>query len=199
MKLVSRLIARRCVVGTSGVLLTVFCLALAQVGTVARNVDYPFSGNNGSQRYSTLAQINAQNVNQLKEVWRYDLGGPAQIQNQPVVIDGVIYGMGLTKTYTLVAGTGKIKWEYDPPPIQGRHENELNERSAQTLTGNEFFFQSANPAKSCRDHPTTPSEHVRTIKEFSFRDSHYLSSENCFHCRLCKPSLLGQIILFFSV
>src|SRR2546425_12788078 len=86
--------------------------ALAQVGTAPRNVDYPFSGNPGSQRYSTLTQINAQNVSKLKEVWRYDLGGPAQLQNQPVVIDGVIYGMGVSTTYALDAATGKIKWEY---------------------------------------------------------------------------------------
>jgi glucose dehydrogenase len=69
-------------------------------------------GDNGSQRYSTLTQINAQNVGQLKEVWRYDLGGPAQIENQPIVIDGVIYGMGLSTTYALDAATGKVKWEY---------------------------------------------------------------------------------------
>ena len=78
---------------------------LAQVRTAPRNVDYPFSGNSGSQRYSTLTQINAQNVNQLKEVWRYELGGAAQLQNQPVVVDGVIYGMALTKTYALNAAT----------------------------------------------------------------------------------------------
>jgi quinoprotein glucose dehydrogenase len=106
---------------SSRVLLLIVSMTLAQVGTAPRNVDYPFSGNPGSQRYSTLIQINAQNVSQLKEVWRYDLGGAAQIQNQPVVIDGVIYGMGLSKTYALDAATGKVKWEYSPPPISGRN------------------------------------------------------------------------------
>ena len=70
------------------IILLVVGTALAQVSTTPRNVNYPFSGNNESQRYSTLTQINAQNVSQLKEAWRYDLGGPAQIQNQPVVIGG---------------------------------------------------------------------------------------------------------------
>src|SRR5262245_53712950 len=111
MRLVSRFIASLAVAG----------MTLAQVSTAPRNVDYPFSGNAGSQRYSTLTQITSQNVSQLKEVWRYDLGGPAQIQNQPVVIDGVIYGMGLTKTYALDAATGKVKWEYNPTPIGGRN------------------------------------------------------------------------------
>src|SRR5438093_13594284 len=120
MHLTSHSIERRTVF-VAAVLLAVVSMTLAQVGTAPPNVDYPFSGNPGSQRYSTLTQINAQNVSQLKEVWRYDLGGPAQIQNQPVVIDGVIYGMGLTTTYALDAATGKVKWEYSPPPISGRN------------------------------------------------------------------------------
>src|SRR5207237_9732105 len=70
--------------------------ALAQVSTTPRNVNYPFSGNNESQRYSTLTQSNAQNVSELKEACRCDLGGPARIQNQPVVIAAVIHGVCLT-------------------------------------------------------------------------------------------------------
>jgi quinoprotein glucose dehydrogenase len=121
MQLTSRYIGRRSVVGAAGILLAIVGMTLAQVRPAPRNVDYPFSGNPGSQRYSTLTQFNAQNVSKLKEAWRYELGGSAQIQNQPVVINGVIYGMGLTKTYALDAATGKIKWEYDPPPIAGRN------------------------------------------------------------------------------
>jgi quinoprotein glucose dehydrogenase len=121
MQLSSRSIARPNVFRAAGVLLAIVSITLAQVGTAPRNVDYSFSGNPGSQRYSTLTQINAQNVSRLQEVWRYDLGGPAQIQNQPVVIGGVIYGMGLSTTYALDAATGKVKWEYSPPRISGRN------------------------------------------------------------------------------
>ncbi len=121
MQLTSRSVGRSTVFGAAGILVVVVSITLAQRGTPLRNVDYPFSGNPGSQRYSTLTQFNAQNVSKLKEVWRYDLGGPAQLQNQPVVIDGVIYGMGLTTTYALDAATGKVKWEYSPTPIGGRN------------------------------------------------------------------------------
>jgi hypothetical protein len=52
-----------------------------------KNVDYPYYGGDpGAMRYSTLTQINAKNADQLKEVWRYDLGGPATIENQPIVV-----------------------------------------------------------------------------------------------------------------
>jgi glucose dehydrogenase len=72
-------------------------------------------------RYSTLSQINAKNASQLKEIWRHDLGGPGTIENQPIVVNGIIYGMGLKTIYALDAATGKVKWEYTPPPIPGRN------------------------------------------------------------------------------
>jgi len=62
------------------VLLALAGITLAQVGNAPRNMDYPFSGNAGSQRYSTLTQINAQNVSRLKEVWRYDLAEPRRFR-----------------------------------------------------------------------------------------------------------------------
>ena len=136
------------------VLLAVASITLAQVRTAPRNVDYPFSGNPGSQRYSTLTQINAQNVSQLKEAWRYDLGGAAPLQNQPGVVDGVIYGMGLTKTYALDAAPEKVKWEYDPPPIpdETRAAPATGRRQGRALiiTRVTSFALMPTPAKSSR-------------------------------------------------
>src|SRR5215831_4326293 len=66
----------------------------------SKNVDYAsYGGDPGGMRYSTLTQINAQNASQLKEVWRYDLGGPATIENQPIVVNGIIFGAGLNNVY----------------------------------------------------------------------------------------------------
>src|SRR5579871_4683509 len=78
-----------------------------------KNVDYPYYGGDpGAMRYSTLTQINAKNADQLKEVWRYDLGGVSTIENQPIVVNGVLYGVGVSTLYALNAATGKVKWEY---------------------------------------------------------------------------------------
>src|ERR1041385_842265 len=86
MQLISRSIRRSTLFAAAGILVAVVSVTLAQRGAAQRNVDYPFSGNAGSQRFSTLTQFPAQNVGQLKESWRYALGGSAQIQNQPVVV-----------------------------------------------------------------------------------------------------------------
>src|SRR5579871_5623625 len=87
-----------------------------------KNVDYPFYGGDpGAMRYSTLTQINAKNSAQLKEVWRYDLGGPGTIENQTIVVNGILYGVSLRTVYAIDGATGKVKWEFAMPDIAGRN------------------------------------------------------------------------------
>jgi quinoprotein glucose dehydrogenase len=87
-----------------------------------KNVDYPFYGGDpGAQRYSTLTQVNAKNASQLKEVWRYDLGGAGSIENQPIVVNGNLYGVSLENIYSLNATTGKVNWEYKMSTAAGRN------------------------------------------------------------------------------
>lgn len=48
-------------------------------------------GDNGSRRYSALAQINRTNVRDLTVAWTYRSGdGAANIQCTPIVVDGVL-------------------------------------------------------------------------------------------------------------
>jgi len=94
--------------------------------TSSKNVDYPsYGGDPGGMRYSALTQINPQNASQLKEVWRYDLGGPASIENQPIVVNGVLYGVSTKTVYALDAATGQTKWVYTPATFPGRNPRGL--------------------------------------------------------------------------
>jgi quinoprotein glucose dehydrogenase len=111
---------RKAIFGALSLLLTGFLVIRA--ATAPKDVDYPYYGGDpGATRYSELTQINAKNVSELKEVWRYDLGGPATLENQPIVVNGILYGMGIETIYALDAATGKIKWEYTPPRVPGRN------------------------------------------------------------------------------
>lgn len=95
---------------------------LIHAATPPKNVDYPYYGGDpGATRFSTLTQIDAKNVSQLKEVWRYDLGGQGTLENQPIIVNGILYGMGTDTIYALDAATGKIKWETKPPNLAGRN------------------------------------------------------------------------------
>ena len=74
---------------------------------------YP-GGDAGATRYSPLTQINAKNVGRLKQVWRYDLKPDSEVQNTPIVVGGVLYGVGSGKVVALDAATGAEKWVYTP-------------------------------------------------------------------------------------
>ncbi len=78
--------------------------------------DWPAYGGTEEQvRYSTLRQIDRSNVAQLKVAWTYDTAdGAGDPQTQPIVIDGVLYG--ITPHHKVVAldgATGKQLWQFD--------------------------------------------------------------------------------------
>ena len=65
-------------------------------------------------RYSRLNQINRGNVKQLEQAWIYDSGETGGLQTQPIVVDGVLYGVTPShKTFALRAATGEHLWTFD--------------------------------------------------------------------------------------
>ena len=85
------------------------------------NVNWPRVGNDpGCMRYSTLQQINRDNVAQLREAWTYHTGElrgrtGKTIECTPIVIDGVMYvTTGYLRVVALNAATGHEIWQFDP-------------------------------------------------------------------------------------
>ena len=85
--------------------------------------DWPmYGGNKAGNRYSTLTQINLKNVKNLKVAWTYNAAGadgkagrPLEIQCQPIVINGILYGTTpMLKVFAVNAGTGEQRWLFDP-------------------------------------------------------------------------------------
>ena len=53
-----------------------------------------YGGNNESNRFSSLSQINTENVNKLEVAWEYHTGDAtktSQIQCNPIIVEGVMY------------------------------------------------------------------------------------------------------------
>ena len=73
------------------------------------------------QRYSTLTQINDENVQQLKPSWVLSLGDNRGQQTQPLVIEGVMYLTTHNATYAVDAKSGRQLWktkiEYPPDTL----------------------------------------------------------------------------------
>lgn len=67
------------------------------------------------QRFSPLAQINADNVGQLELAWFHDLDTNRGQEATPIVVDGVMYtSTAWSKVVALDAASGQALWTYDP-------------------------------------------------------------------------------------
>src|SRR5689334_15109832 len=82
-----------------------------------------YGGTPDQIRYSSLRQINRDNVKNLQVAWTYDTGESGGLQTQPIVADGVLYGYTPThKTFALRADSGALLWTFDSG-IKGQGPN----------------------------------------------------------------------------
>jgi quinoprotein glucose dehydrogenase len=84
-------------------------------GAARRYRGWPaYGGGAESIRYSTLDQINRQNVRQLEAAWTYDSKEEGGLQTNPIVVDGVLYTTTPKhKVVALDAATGALRWTFD--------------------------------------------------------------------------------------
>ena len=79
-----------------------------------------YLGDPHRSQYSSLSQINVDNVAQLERVWIYHSGGEAQIQCNPIIVEGLLYGVSANgHVFALRADTGKQVWVFKPPHMKG--------------------------------------------------------------------------------
>ena len=77
--------------------------------------DWPvYGGAPDNDHYSSLAQINRDNVKQLTVAWSYDTGEEGGLETSPLTVSGVLYALTPTqKVFALDAATGKELWKFD--------------------------------------------------------------------------------------
>jgi quinoprotein glucose dehydrogenase len=90
-----------------------------------QNHDWPaYGGNKAGNRFSPLNQINTGNVQNLQIAWTYNAaedstenktGRAMEIQCQPIVTNGILYGTTpMLKVFAVRAATGEQLWRFDP-------------------------------------------------------------------------------------
>jgi len=94
---------------------------------VTSTVDWStYLGDKSKSQYAQIDQINKNNVVDLKIAWQYSSGDAdpknrSQIQCNPLIIDGVLYGTSpQLKLFALNAATGEVIWIFDP--FEGQYE-----------------------------------------------------------------------------
>jgi quinoprotein glucose dehydrogenase len=110
----------------------------------AATADWPAYGRDaGGSRYAPLAQINRDNVKQLKVAWTYRTGDMSDgtkarsrsaFQVTPILVDGTLYlSTPFNRVIALDPETGAERWTYDPKlDLTKPYDNLLNSRGVST-------------------------------------------------------------------
>lgn len=85
---------------------------LSQEDKPVKNTEWTeYLGGPDRNHYSTLTQINKGNVKNLKVAWTYSMPDSGQTQANPIIVDGVLYGVTpAVQAFALDAATGKQIW-----------------------------------------------------------------------------------------
>ena len=109
-------------------LLIFACVAFASMaarGQVSGDTEWPNYGNDpGGMRYSSLSQINRENVSKLQVAWIFHSGDISDgshgrkrsgFEATPILVDGTLYfTTAFNRVIALDPQTGKQRWAYDP-------------------------------------------------------------------------------------
>ena len=90
-------------------------IAQTEDGRTHGSTDWPFIGGDwANSRYSTLVQINTDNVTELGAAWSLAFEGGASTRATPVVKNGVMYIGSGTRLYAIDAASGETVWVVRP-------------------------------------------------------------------------------------
>ena len=95
--------------------------ASASGGTSGNYRDWKvYGGGPDNIHYSSLRQINRDNVGKLAVAWTYDSGDAfpeSEMECNPIVVHGILYATTpKLRLIALYAATGKLRWRFDPNP-----------------------------------------------------------------------------------
>jgi alcohol dehydrogenase (cytochrome c) len=78
-----------------------------------------YNGDYTGRRFSSLQQINAGNVAQLRAEWVFHPGNTQRLEVTPVVVRGIMYITSANDVFALDARTGRSLWHYQRPISSG--------------------------------------------------------------------------------
>jgi len=98
-----------------------------------------YSGDDSGQRFSALAQIQAENVERLVPQWVFHIPNATRLEATPVVVDGTMYVTNSNEVLALDAKTGRSLWHYQ----RAKNRTNAPNRGVAVL-GDHLFFVSSD-------------------------------------------------------
>ena len=89
-------------------------LCLSASFTAQAQQDWPAYGGHDGTHYSSLSQINRDNVKKLVVAWKYDTGESGGLEANPIIVGKILYTTTPGRSViALDAATGKLIWKFD--------------------------------------------------------------------------------------
>ena len=108
---------------------------------VTSDTDWPtYNGETGGNRFTSLTQINKQNIAQLSAKWTFPIPNAGLLQATPAVVGGIMYITAPNFCYALDAGTGRQIWRYEVPRTPEQAKNSGPNRGV-GIAGDRVFME----------------------------------------------------------
>lgn len=126
--------------------------AVAPAKDNAAAQDWPaYNGGSTQDHFSSLSQINRQNVKRLKIAWKFDTGEAGGMQTNPLIVGRTLYAYTATqKVIALDASTGRLLWKFDSGIVSGQPVRGMaywtDGRESRILAGIMNFLYALDPA-----------------------------------------------------
>ncbi|HTC86687.1 MAG TPA: PQQ-binding-like beta-propeller repeat protein, partial [Bryobacteraceae bacterium] len=87
---------------------------------VTSETDWPtYNGDPSGNRYTKLSEIDKGNVAHVAPRWIFPMPNVSQIENTPVVVEGIMYVSSANECFALDAGSGRLIWHYQRARTKG--------------------------------------------------------------------------------
>ena len=114
---------------------------------------YHYGGGQHGMQYSSLSQLNTENVHKLEEAWRFRTGElgqghrePFAFQANPILVEGRLYlPTGSAIVFALDPATGEELWRHDPKIDRSKPHAEIANRGVTS-----WVDPDADPEDACR-------------------------------------------------
>jgi alcohol dehydrogenase (cytochrome c) len=130
-----------------------------------------YNGDYTGQRYSSLREINTQNVRNLNAAWVFHPGNSQRLEVTPVVIGGMMFVTAANDVFALDARTGRTLWHYERPVSSGLLDDAAAHKSRGVAVWHDSVYSETDDAHLlCLD---ARSGGLRWDVEYADKRKHY--------------------------
>jgi alcohol dehydrogenase (cytochrome c) len=105
-----------------------------------------YNGDYSGRRFSSLRQINAENVVQLRAAWVFHPGNTQTLEATPVVVRGIMYVTSANDVIALDARTGRTVWRHQRALSSGLLDDAAAHKSRGVAVWKNFVYAETDDA-----------------------------------------------------